>query len=153
MADTVLGLDCGTRTGWAVLRDGQIIDSGVEVFEHLPDEALGRAYRAWIQWASETCAWFGVTILAYERPHYRGACTDWLVGLAAQAEVVAYEQGALPYRVHSATLKKFATGNGRADKAAMVEAARPFTDHALGDDEADAIHVARWAAQTHTEGE
>lgn len=45
------------------------------------------------------------------------------------------------------TLKKFATGDGRADKVTMIGAAKQF-DRELGtDDEADALHLARFGME------
>ena len=51
--------------------------------------------------------------------------------------------------VHTTELKKWAAGSGRADKAAMVEACRRRSGRDPRDDnEADAILIALWGAET-----
>lgn len=44
----------------------------------------------------------------------------------------------------SMTIKKFATGNGRAEKAEMVAAAQAIDPRIVDDNVADALHLARW---------
>lgn len=49
------------------------------------------------------------------------------------------------------SLKKYATGNGKASKFEMIVEAKKF-DRTLGtDDEADALHLARWGAENYHE--
>jgi len=85
--------------------------------------------------------------VAYEMPHARGRyATRVLIGMECMVIDVCEELGLeKPMDVHSGTLKKYFTGNGRADKAMMMAEAtkrcgRPITD----DNEADAIAVAMW---------
>ena len=49
--------------------------------------------------------------------------------------------------VAPSTLKKFATGNGRASKEQMIEAARERWPMCPNNDEADAFHLACWGLQ------
>ena len=58
------------------------------------------------------------------------------------------EQRKIPYtNVHSTSLKKWVTDNGRASKEDMIDYANRFTRKIIIDDnEADAIHIARWGA-------
>ena len=46
----------------------------------------------------------------------------------------------------STTIKKFATGSGRASKDEMVAAALPYWSDISCHDEADAVHLARWGS-------
>lgn len=52
--------------------------------------------------------------------------------------------------VSSNTVKKFATGDGRASKQQMLEAALPFWP-VQNFDEADSLHVMRWGAAHYDE--
>ncbi len=69
----------------------------------------------------------------------------WYLRGAAEAAIGA--QGLQLVEVMPATLKKFATGSGRADKLAMVKAARLLYGAPLSEDQddvADALHLAAW---------
>lgn len=84
---------------------------------------------------------FDFDVVVYERPFARGlAATRFLWGMAGVVEAVATENGAAVLDVLPSTIKKWATGNGRATKGEMIEAAsrlrphRRFTEH-----EADAV--------------
>ena len=58
-------------------------------------------------------------------------------------------RGATLVEVPPKTLKKFATGNGNADKAAMVAAVRARGFSPADDNEADAIAILLWAIETN----
>ena len=47
------------------------------------------------------------------------------------------------------TIKRFATGKGNADKAAMIAAVRGRGFEPADDNEADAIAILLWALETH----
>lgn len=49
------------------------------------------------------------------------------------------------------TLKKFATGDGRADKTQMIHTAKVFCSELGTDDEADALHLARFGHEKYRE--
>lgn len=51
--------------------------------------------------------------------------------------------------VAPSSLKKFATGNGRASKDDMVNSARDLWPMCPNNDEADAFHLARWGLSVH----
>jgi Holliday junction resolvasome RuvABC endonuclease subunit len=89
---------------------------------------------------------YDLDIVFYERPFARGAAaTRSLWGMAGILEAVA------PAAVLDATpsqIKEFATGNGKADKEEMIEAARQRGYHATTEHAADAYHAALYA-QAH----
>jgi Holliday junction resolvasome RuvABC endonuclease subunit len=72
--------------------------------------------------------------------------------MAAHLMELAHHWGEPCVAVHTGTLKKFATGSGRATKIEMMAATiqhRGRDIGEIGEHEADAILVALWAAETH----
>lgn len=161
----VLALDLATRTGWAIRdRDGTF-RSGVESFKVKGGESPGMRFlraRAWVadklEELAPTLKRHKAPVVAWERPHHRGrAATEVLLGLQAVVqEEVARFPGAIGCHVETGTVKKHATGNGRASKSEMVAAAGPYSllvGHVVeAEDEADALHVLFWALDEIGEG-
>ena len=146
----VLGLDQATSTGYAVSDEsGKILMSG-----HITVQGTrGEKFVAFRNWLEQMLITVNPDIIAHERPHFRGdAATELCVGLCAIIAMSGTDHGIPVHSVQSMVLKKWATGNGRAEKADMVKAAQAFTEHTLNvkkdNDEADAIHIARWGALT-----
>jgi Holliday junction resolvasome RuvABC endonuclease subunit len=91
-------------------------------------------------------------LIAYEQAHHRGgAATEVGVGLSTRVQEVAALLDIPHYvAVHTATLKKWATGKGTASKDEMKAAARrlwgvePSTF-----DEADALCLLAYARDTY----
>ncbi len=80
-----------------------------------------------------------VDLIVYEQEHHRGgAATFVALGLITELQAFAAEQEVEVMNVHSATLKKFATGNGRASKEDMLRNAREYGYFTDDDNEADA---------------
>jgi Holliday junction resolvasome RuvABC endonuclease subunit len=95
----------------------------------------------------------GFAAVAYELPFARGSITSRILwGMAAHMQERAAVWGCRVLPVNTMTLKKFATGSGKAQKADMITMAQVLmlSPHAakLGEHEADAIHVARWGWAT-----
>jgi len=137
----ILAFDFGSRTGWAALRDGHI-ESGVQVFDLSRGESPGMRFIRFRRWLEELLTLIGPGLCVYEAAHHRGGyATELLVGMTTRLQETCAERGIEYTAVHSATLKKFATGSGRADKSAMVKrAAERFPDRRIADDnEADAL--------------
>lgn len=102
-------------------------------------------------------------LIAYEKAHMRGgAATEVCVNITGRVQEVAAERGIEFASVHTGELKKYALGVGRGDKGIMISAAKDWLEGHLGpgtysrtsaavmtDDEADAIHIARWAVQNY----
>lgn len=74
-----------------------------------------------------------------------GAARMILLGLHWQARAIAFEH-VIPFvNVPVPTLKKWATGDGRAGKEDMVEAARKMSGtEPVDDNHADAILICKW---------
>jgi Holliday junction resolvasome RuvABC endonuclease subunit len=176
MSKIIIGLDLATHTGWCCLKDGVYVSSGVQDFSKRRGEGNGlmlMRYAKWLQELISLCTdgldWkWPVQLIAYEQAHMRGgAATEICVGLQTHTQSVCATLGIETAPVHTHTLKKFALGKGRGDKSEMVQKAQSWlhTFHHANmkamslesDDEADAIHVARWAFQEYgtlnTQGE
>lgn len=138
----ILALDLGTKTGYATADE-----SGVEAFH---EETLGGKLARFMMWVDATLLDYQVELVAYEQPHFRGGpATRLLLGMAGIVEAKCAEKGIRCESVHSATLKKWATGNGRASKDEMRGAAQKFSDKAwIDDNEVDAYLMMRWAQET-----
>jgi hypothetical protein len=165
----ILALDLAARTGWARARglagSPREVESG-ELENELPEDAHRElCYRQGLRllrfgdWVREQVGGGGCApwLVAYERPlaHARGLSA---VAAAHQYEGVLLRELArlrVPHvSVNVATLKKHATGDGRAKKPQMIEAARRRwglrADGAeLGHDQADALCVLAWTLDSY----
>lgn len=147
----LLALDLAAKTGWAVIDDGDLIDSGVL---RLRGDLSERAC-AFGRWLCLTLRDRCITHVAYEDPHVRYASAAasgytlravvWLVCDAARVP----KAGA-----SAAEVKQHATGRGNSGKAAMIAAARErWSIEPEDDNEADALCVAAWALDSVDWGE
>jgi Holliday junction resolvasome RuvABC endonuclease subunit len=87
-----------------------------------------------------------IDVICYEQAHHRGgAATACCVGLVTEVLAFAAERNIEVMPVHSATLKKFATGSGRANKSQMIKAAKARGWNPQDDNEADACLILEYA--------
>lgn len=157
----IAGLDLGTSTGWALYSAETGIVSGTEEFKVGRGESPGMRYVRFRGWLKELTRDAlnkpsEKVVIAYEQPHHRGgASTEILVGFSTCVQELCAVQGFNHTSVHTATLKKFATGHGRANKLEMAKAAEKYFTHYSvpqdfdsnkGDDEADALWVLAYVA-------
>lgn len=146
----ILALDMATKTGWCLYDcpSHQVIESGVQTFDKRRGESNGLNFLRFRKWLESFVAGFRPDLIAYERAHFRGgAATELCVGFQTRAQEVAAGAGIEAAPVATGTLKRFATGAGNASKGEMVKAAAfVLGRQPLDDNEADAVHVAEWAA-------
>lgn len=142
----VLALDLGTHTGWALAENGGL-ESGVQVFDVKRGESPGMRYLRFNRWLEEMAgADPKPDVVVFEQAHHRGgAATEVAAGFSTRVLEFCARHGIEHASVHTATLKKFATGKGNADKTLMVEAARKFKLDLADDNEADALWILEWA--------
>jgi len=88
----------------------------------------------------------GAVVLVYEIAHHRGGpATRSGIGMETVLVMTGYSRGLYVQGVHSASLKKFATGNGRAEKDDMIRVANETSPKIIRDDnEADAFMLLNW---------
>ena len=148
---TILALDLGTTTGWAMrLADGSVV-SGTMEFKPGRYEGGGMRFlrfRSWLdhlEFAAKT-----IDLLHFEEVR-RHAGTDaahiyggFLAHLTAWCELKN-----IPYQgVPVGTIKRHATGKGNAGKEAVIAAMRSKGFSPEDDNEADALAILTWAIDT-----
>ncbi len=135
----ILALDVATHCGWAVDR------SIYGVWDLTPkrDESAGMRLIRFRYKLKEIIAKENIELVVFERPGGRHVGVVIVHSeLQGQVKVVCEDLG-IQYRGYSSQeIKKFATGKGNANKAAMIEAAREKYGYKGSDDnEADALHL------------
>ena len=153
----ILALDLGTKTGWAFgdAKDIKRVYSGVQDFSLKRGESSGMRLLSFDKWVYEMLAKHKPEMVGYEMPHQRGGhATQLLLGMLGILHVACTKAGIEYSSVHSATLKKFATGSGRASKEQMVSLATvKFKRKIIDDNEADALHILAWAQDSFEKGQ
>lgn len=142
---SVLALDLGTKTGWALQTDSGI-DSGTVSFATKRNEGGGMRYLKFKRWLTEIKQ-KGVTEIYYEEVRNHAGITAAHVYGAFEGHLTAWcEHHQIPYEsVPVGTIKLDACGNGRASKIDMINKAKLIGFNPSDDNEADAIHLLRYA--------
>lgn len=131
--DRVLCLDLAKSTGYAHSSG----ESGIVILTAVTRHRTWANLQKWLQATLNRLPFDRVVI---EKPHFRGNdATRLLVGMATIVELFCGEHNIDFGEVHSATLKKHATGNGHAKKDAVLAAAKLRGWTPVNDDEADAL--------------
>ena len=140
----ILALDTATKTGWAT-NSGNC--SGVQTFDVKRGESPGMRFLRCRAWLAEMLKLLGsIDVIVYEQAHHRGgAATACCVGLVSTVQAFAAEHGVELMPVHTAELKKWATGKGNAGKPEMIKAAKALGWSPVDDNEADAALLLEYA--------
>jgi hypothetical protein len=148
---TVLALDLGTTTGWALRALDGLITSGTVSFRPSRYDGGGMRYLRFTNWLTELDQLSGpIAAIWYEevRRHAGTHAAHVYGGLMATLTAWAELRG-VPYAgVPVGTIKRHATGQGNAGKQAMVAAARAREFNPIDDNEADALAIPLWAIET-----
>lgn len=144
----ILALDTATRTGFATNCAGGV-ESGVMDFSLRRGESAGMRYVRFREWLNAMLASLKPELVAYEMPggHFlSGSAAEVAYSLVSRVQECCQVAGVDYVGVNPRTLKRYATGRGNADKAAMIQAARErFERHDLTDDnEADSLLILDW---------
>ena len=148
---SILALDLGSTTGWAIRNDRCRILHGTAAFRPTRFEGGGMRYLRFERWLNDTLKVVGGIDAVYFEAVRRHLGTDashiyggFLAGLTAWCE----QQG-IPYSgVPVGTWKRHVCGKGNAAKKDVTDAicARGFEP--ADDNEADAIAILLWAIET-----
>ncbi|CAK0762611.1 crossover junction endodeoxyribonuclease RuvC [uncultured Gammaproteobacteria bacterium] len=145
---TILALDLGTHTGWALrARDG-MITSGTISFRPGRFEGAGMTFlrfRAWLEEIADLAHGIDTVVFEEVRRHVGTTAAHIYGGFLAHLTAWC-EHERVPYQgVPVATIKRHATGKGNAGKDAVI-ASMKAKGHAPADDnEADALAILHWA--------
>ena len=151
-AKTILALDLGTTTGWAIRGYDGLITSGTASFKPGRYDGGGMRYLRFTNWLTELDRLSGpIATICYEevRRHAGTDAAHVYGGLMASLTSWGELRG-VPYEgVPVGTIKRHATGKGNAPKQAMIDAARKRGFNPADDNEADAIAILLWAIETN----
>ena len=160
-SDRVLGLDAASSTGWCVMHPkGAVIEVGHEKFappktgrKTIPDDHPGGRFQQLHIFLRAVIQKHGITHIAYEEPG--GGAGRYALLLEAGMRGVIYCLAAFYqiriYSIAPGTLKKYATGNGHADKEEMSIVLGGCHEIYLNqDDEVDAAWLALWLIDLST---
>jgi len=148
---TVLALDLGTVTGFALRAADSNIISGTVSFRPSRYDGGGMRYlrfRAWLDSIAEDAG--GIAAVYYEevRRHMSTDAAHVHGGLLATLTAWC-EQRSIAYQgVPVGTIKRHVTGKGNANKDAVIAAVRARGYSPADDNEADAIAILLWALET-----
>ena len=150
-SSTMLALDLGTTTGWALRAHDGLITSGTVSFRPSRYDGGGMRYvrfRAWLERLAADAGPIGAIHFEEIRRHIGTDASHIYGGLLAKLTAWA-ETAGVPYQgVPVGTVKKHATGQGNASKPAMIAAVRARGFDPTDDNEADAIAILMWALET-----
>ncbi len=151
---SVLALDLGRTTGWALLTPSGSIHSGFEVFKPTRFESSGMAllrFRSWLGVINAQVGGLDVCFFEEVRRHNGTTAAHVYGEFLGQLKTWSDEQNnQIPYLgVPVGTIKKFATGKGNANKKMVIKAVQEKFGHSnvTDDNEADALALLHWAME------
>ncbi len=138
---SILTLDLGKQTGWAIFKDG-VIKSGSENFHGSRFSGGGMHFLNFRRWLNEMKEKFSNIEAMYFEEVRRHLGTDAAHCYGGFFAVLAAwcEEHNVPYKgVPVKTIKRFITGKGNASKSEVIEAIREKGFLPRDDNEADAL--------------
>jgi Holliday junction resolvasome RuvABC endonuclease subunit len=148
MTTTILALDLGTTTGWALRSSDGTINSGSTNFRPQRFEGGGMRFLRFKRWLAELKDMTGGIHALYFEEVRRHVSTDAAHAYGGfLATLTAWcEHHQIPYQgVPVGTIKKHATGKGNASKDEVLSAMRALGHAPTDDNEADALALLHWA--------
>ncbi len=149
---SILALDLGSTTGWAIRNSRCRILHGTAEFRPTRFEGGGMRYLRFGKWLDQTLEVTGGIDSVYFEEVRRHAGTDAAhVHGGLLATLTAWcEQQSIPYcGVPVGTWKRYACGKGNASKSEVIAAMCGFGFETSDDNEADALAILHWALSTN----
>jgi Holliday junction resolvasome RuvABC endonuclease subunit len=156
-----LALDLGTTTGWAVWFDGVVTSDAwllstereLRQQRKIGGERRGDIrFRRLRQRIGDAIAAYQIEQVVFEDVLFLSSQAQSQLWASLRAAVWCYAGQIAIDCVHTGVLKKFATGCGNADKAAMALALAvlppPWSRRTDDDNEVDALWILRWKYST-----
>ena len=144
----ILALDLGTKTGWAFCNSHGVISSGSKSFLNTRFESVGMRFLKFNDWLnSVNYIDGGFDIVYFESVNrHLGTAAAHAYGGYMGVLMAWCEFAKIPYQgIGVGTIKLSACGNGRASKKDMVNKAIELGFYVGDDNQADAIHLLRYA--------
>lgn len=148
---TILAIDLGTTTGWAVRARDHQIAHGFVSFKPQRFEGGGMRFLRFKRWLSEIHTMTNDIHAVYFEEVRRHAGVDAAhVYGGLMATLTSWcEHRNIPYQgVPVGTIKKHATGKGNAGKGDVIASMRAKGHPVTDDNEADALALLHWAIET-----
>jgi Holliday junction resolvasome RuvABC endonuclease subunit len=147
---SILALDLGTVTGWALQQRDGTKTSGTQSFKPQRYEGGGMRYLRFKRWLNEFLAqgWELTAVYFEEVRRHRGVDASHVYG-GFLAHLTAWcESNRIAYQgVPVGTIKRHATGSGAAKKEAVMAAMQAKGHDPSDDNEADALAILYWAIE------
>ncbi|WP_375633204.1 MULTISPECIES: crossover junction endodeoxyribonuclease RuvC [unclassified Bartonella] len=143
-AQTILCLDLGTKTGWALRDADGFITSDTEYFQSRRFEGGGMRYLRFKKWLSELKRSVDEIDAVYfeEVRRHVGTDSSHVYGGFLATLTAWCEHHQIPYEgIPVGTIKKAMTGKGNASKAELIKAMRAKGHAPCDDNEADALAI------------
>lgn len=148
---TILAIDLGTTTGWAVRARDRQIAHGFVSFKPQRFEGGGMRFLRFKRWLSEIHAMTNDIHAVYfeEVRRHAGVDAAHVYGGLMATLTTWCEHRNIPYQgVPVGTIKKHATGKGNSGKDEVIAAMRVKGHPVSDDNEADALALLHWAIET-----
>jgi Holliday junction resolvasome RuvABC endonuclease subunit len=148
---TVLAIDLGTTTGWALRARDQQIAHGFISLKPQRFEGGGMRFLRFKRWLCELkdMATDIHTVYFEEVRRHAGVDAAHVYGGLMATLTSWCEHHKVPYQgVPVGTIKKHATGKGNASKDDVIAAMRALGHPVADDNEADALAILHWAIDT-----
>ncbi len=142
---SILGIDLGTITGWAMLVEGKI-RSGSVSFKQSRFEGGGMRYLKFERWLSSLPK-VGLVYFEEVRRHLGADAAHAYGGFLSHLTAWCEMRG-IPYQgVGVGTIKRFIAGKGNASKLEVMESVRGLGFSPVDDNEADALAILHLAME------
>ncbi|WP_246176681.1 crossover junction endodeoxyribonuclease RuvC [Parvibaculum sedimenti] len=148
---TILALDLGTSTGWAIRGHDGLITSGTVSFRPSRFDGGGMRYlrfQHWLEQLADDSGGLAAIYFEEVRRHIGTDAAHLYGGFLATLTAWCEREGVAYQGVPVGTIKRFATGKGNAGKDAVLAAMRQRGFQPADDNEADAIALLLWAMET-----